>query len=271
MKEVALGQTKTTVPIIGLGTARYFGGRNVLALGVRAGMRLIDTAESYNATGDKPGHTEALVGSEIATVHEQAFVATKISPQNLSCDKVPVHARASAARLRVSTIDLYQIHAPNSGIPILETMSAMERLVDEGIVQHIGVSNFSSDQLKEALDVMRSHPIVSNQIRYNLFERSVATDVLETCRESGVTVIAHTPLAMANFDHFPGASVLHELSHSLHRPPAHIMLTWLVNQENVIAIPKTDRPERVAELSTATDWIMEPHVREILDQCGCSS
>ena len=110
MKEISLGQTETTVPIIGLGTARYFGGRNVLTLGVRAGMRLIDTAESYNATGDTPGHTEALVGSEIANVREQAFVATKISAQNLSCDKVPMHARASAARLRVSTIDLYQIH-----------------------------------------------------------------------------------------------------------------------------------------------------------------
>ena len=268
MKEVSLGRTRTTVPKIGLGTARYIGGRNVLALGISAGLRLIDTAEAYNAIGDTPGYTETLVGNEIADFHEKVFIATKISPRNLSGDAVSVHARASAARLRVSTIDLYQIHSPNSEIPILETMAAMERLVDEGIVHHIGVSNFPSDRLKEAMDAMRSYPIVSNQIKYNLFERSAATDVLETCHDAGVTVIAHTPLAMSKFERFPGNSVLKDLSLSLRRPPAQIMLNWLVSQENVIAIPKTDRPERVTELATAADWTLEPNAREILDGCG---
>ena len=268
MDEVYVGPTQTTVPKIGLGTARYFGGRGVLVKGLAAGLRLIDTAESYNARGDEPGQAELLVGKELAGHWDQAFIASKISPRNLAAAEVPVHARASARRLGVKVIDLYQIHGPNPSIPIGETIGALERLVDEGLVRFIGVSNFSADQLKAAQDAARRYPIVSNQIRYNLFERDVAENVLELCQETKVTVIAHTPLALADFDGHTGSGVLHEVSRSTGRTPAQVMLNWLVGQDGVIAIPKTDRPERVEELAGSVGWELDNDQRRALDGCA---
>ncbi len=268
MDEVYLGPTQTTVPKIGLGTARYFGGRGVLVKGLAAGLRLIDTAESYNARGDEPGQAESLVGAELAGLWDQTFIASKISPRNLAANDVPVHARASARRLGVEVIDLYQIHGPNPSIPIGETIGALERLVDEGLIRFIGVSNFSADQLKAAQDAARRYPIVSNQIRYNLFDRDVAEDVLELCQETKVTVIAHTPLALADFDGHVGSGVLREVSRATGRTPAQVMLNWLVGQDGVIAIPKTDRPERVPELAKSVEWELESDQRRALDACA---
>lgn len=268
MDEVYLGPTQTTVPQIGLGTARYFGGRGVLVKGLAAGLRLIDTAESYNARGDEPGQAELLVGEELAGHWDQTFIASKISPRNLAAADVPVHARASAQRLGVEVIDLYQIHGPNPSIPIGESIGALERLVDEGLIRLVGVSNFSADQLKAAQDAARRYPIVSNQIRYNLFERDVADDVLAYCQETQVTVIAHTPLALADFDGHAGSGVLREVSRSTGRTPAQVMLNWLVGQDGVIAIPKTDRPERVTELAGSVGWDLDAEQRRALDACA---
>ena len=267
MKDVFLGPTQATVPKIGLGTARYFGGRGVLVKGLAAGLRLIDTAESYNARGDEPGQAELLVGAELAGLWNQTFIASKISPRNLAAADVPVHARASAQRLGVEVIDLYQIHGPNPSIPIAETIGALERLVDEGLIRFIGVSNFAADQLKAAQDAARRYPIVSNQIRYNLFDRA-DEDVLALCRETKVTVIAHTPLALGNLDGHNGSAALAEISRETGRTPAQVMLNWLVGQEGVIAIPKTDRPERVAELAGSVGWELDSDQRRALDACA---
>ena len=267
MENVFLGPTQTTVPKIGLGTARYFGGQGVLVKGLAAGLRLIDTAESYNARGDEPGEAELLVGSELAGRWDQTFIASKISPRNLAAADVPVHARASARRLGVEVIDLYQIHGPNPSIPIAETMGALERLVDEGLIRFIGVSNFSADQLKAAQDAAGRYPIVSNQIRYNLFDRADA-DVLDLCRETKVTVIAHTPLSLGSFGGHGGSAVLAEVSRATGRTPAQVMLNWLVGQDGVIAIPKTDRPERVAELAGSVGWELDSDQRRALDACA---
>ena len=267
MEDVFLGPTQTTVPKIGLGTARYFGGRGVLVKGLAAGLRLIDTAESYNARGDEPGQAELLVGAELAGLWNQTFIASKISPRNLAAADVPVHARASAQRLGVEVIDLYQIHGPNPSIPIAETIGALERLVDEGLIRFIGVSNFSADQLKAAQDAARRYPIVSNQIRYNLFDRA-DEDVLALCRETKVTVIAHTPLALGNLEGHNGSAALAEISRETGRTPAQVMLNWLVGQEGVIAIPKTDRPERVAELAGSVGWELDSDQRRALDACA---
>ncbi len=267
MDDVFLGSTQTTVPKIGLGTARYFGGRGVLVKGLAAGLRLIDTAESYNARGDEPGEAELLVGSELAGRWDQTFIASKISPRNLAAADVPVHARASARRLGVEVIDLYQIHGPNPSIPIAETMGALERLVDEGLIRFIGVSNFSADQLKAAQDAAGRYPIVSNQIRYNLFDR-VDADVLDLCRETKVTVIAHTPLSLGSFGGHRGSAVLAEVGRATGRTPAQVMLNWLVGQDGVIAIPKTDRPERVAELAGSVGWELDDDQRRALDACA---
>src|SRR5499426_2886226 len=155
-----LGNTGVMVPEIGLGVWRYSGGVEPLRHGVELGAFLIDTAEIYG--------TEDVVGQAIKGIRDRVFLATKVSPDHLGYDNLLRAAEASLQRLDTNCIDLYQIHWPNWSVPIQETMRAMEALVDRGLVRHIGVSNFSAQQLRAAQAAMSKYPIVSNQVLYNL-------------------------------------------------------------------------------------------------------
>ncbi|MBM4436044.1 MAG: aldo/keto reductase [Actinobacteria bacterium] len=265
MEYLPLGPTAQRVPKIGFGTARFHGGAGVLRRAVELGAGFIDTAESYNAWGDEPGVAETLVAEELGGVTGEVVVATKISPENLRFDDVIRHALASRERLRVPSIDLYQVHAPNPAIPIAETMRALERLVDEGVIRRIGVSNFDVEDLQAAQDALRTQPLVANQVRYNLFDREVEARVLPYCQEHRITVSAHTPLALGRFTGRPGAGVLALVARETNRTAAQIMLNWLVGHAGVMAIPKTDRAERVDELVASVGWTLDPAQRAALD------
>ena len=93
-------------------------------------------------------------------------------------------------RLDTKVIDLYMIHWPNPRIPIKETMKAMEDLVKKGKIRHIGVSNFSVKDLKEAQDAMSSQEIVSNQVEYNLATRGVEDELIPFCKKQKITIVA---------------------------------------------------------------------------------
>src|SRR5262249_5248044 len=127
-------------------------------------------------------------------IRDRVFLATKVSAEHLCYDDVLRAAEGSLRRLDTNFIDLYQIHWPNWSIPIQETMRAMETLVDRGWVRHIGVSNFSFDQLRQGQAVMSKYPIVSNQVLYNLNRREIERDLLPYCLMQRITIIAYTPL-----------------------------------------------------------------------------
>ena len=181
-----LGASGVMVPEIGLGTWRYSGGSEPLRRGIELGANLIDTAEMYR--------TEDQVGEAIAGIRERVFIATKVLGSNLRYDAVLRAADKSLRLLGVDKIDLYQIHWPNPGVPIAETMRAMERLVSDGLVDHIGVSNFSVEDMMEAQSAMQNNPIVSNQILYNLRRRRAERDVIPHCLEHDIMVMAYSPL-----------------------------------------------------------------------------
>jgi len=157
-----LGQTGTRLPEVGLGTSRYSGGTAPLRQAIELGAFFIDTAESYG--------TEEMVGEAVKGIRQRVFLSTKVAWANLGRGELMKAAEGSLVRLRTDHIDLYQIHSPNSAIPIRETMPAMEDLVDAGKVRFIGVSNFTLAELKKAQAVTRKYPIVSNQVRYSLAE-----------------------------------------------------------------------------------------------------
>lgn len=106
--------------------------------------------------------------------------------------KLPTVFLGSLKRLAIDYIDLYQLHWPNSSIPIAETMSAMDRLVVEGKVRFTGVSNFSVAQ------AATKNRIVSNQVPYSLVNRGIERDMLPLCQENGVTVIVYSPLEVGH-------------------------------------------------------------------------
>ena len=252
MEYKELGNTGVMLPEIGLGTWKYRGGPEPLRRGIELGATLIDTAEMYR--------TEDAVGEAIRGIRERVFVATKVLGSHLRYDEVLRAAENSLRLLDDEVIDLYQIHWPNGGVPIQDTMRAMGELVDRGAVRYIGVSNFSVAQMKEAQAAMGNHPLVSNQVLYNLKTRRIERDLIPYCQENHITVIAYTPLAdgslagKSRFRPDRRTQVLEEVASEVGKTPAQVALNWCVSRAPVIAIPKTNIVTRTEENCGASGW-----------------
>jgi diketogulonate reductase-like aldo/keto reductase len=216
-----------------------------LRRGIELGMNLIDTAESYGA-----GRSEEFVAEAVRDVRESVFIATKVSGEHLHYDDLIASCERSLRRLGTKYIDLYQIHWPNSRIPIRETMTAMEKLVREGKVRYIGVSNFGVQELREAQDALTSSELVSNQVEYSMTSRSIEDEILPYCEKEGITIIAYSPLAHGNI---PRNAFPNEVLDRYHATPAETMLAWVVRRQSVIAIPKAASVEHVEENATSDD------------------
>jgi diketogulonate reductase-like aldo/keto reductase len=276
-----LGNTGVMVPEIGLGTWKYSGGDRPLRRGVELGAFLIDTAEMYR--------TEDAVGRAVKGIRDRVFIATKVLGGHLRYDQVMRAAQQSLRLLGTDYIDLYQIHWPNSSVPIQETMRAMEELVDSGTVRYIGVSNFSVREMDEARSVMTRHPIVSNQVHYSLKRRGIERDVLPYCQQNQITVIAYTPLAngsLAVEPQYPlGASrrgllgaadrllgrerergALQSVAAEVGKTPAQVALNWCTSRPNVIAIPKSNSVARTEENCGASGWRLSEEQMNYLDE-----
>ena len=259
-----LGNTGVMIPEIGLGTWRYRGGIEPLRKGIELGATLIDTAEGYN--------TEHIIGKAVKGMRDRVFIATKVSGRSLGYDDVLSAAEGSLSELGTDYIDLYQVHWPNSSYPIKETMSAMETLVDRGIVRFIGVSNFDLDDLREAEGALRHTPIVSNQVLYNLNERGIENELLPYCLANGITVLAYTPLDDGNLASRPRfmsskrIRVLEDISRETGKTTAQVALNWCTSRENVIAIPKSDSVERTIENCGASGWRLSEEQINLLDE-----
>lgn len=264
MEHKELGSTGVQVPEIGLGLWQYRGGPAPIHRAIELGGNLLDTAERYG--------TERVLGEALRERRAQAFVATKVAGEHLRYDDLLAAAEASLQRLGTGSIDLYQVHWPNSRVPIAETMRAMERLADQGLVKHIGVSNFSVGQLQEAQAALRNHPVVSNQVLYNLLDREIERELLAYCQQQNVTVIAYSPLAQAGlvggrswFRRSRALETLGAVAQETGKTQAQVALNWCIAHPNVIAIPKTNSVERVEENCAASGWRLSPEQLEALD------
>jgi diketogulonate reductase-like aldo/keto reductase len=243
-----LGKTGERISTIGMGTwnignVREGRGREeqILALrrGVELGINLIDTAEMY---GD--GKSEQLVGEAFRGRRDSVFIATKVSPGHFRHDDVLAACDRSLQRLGTRYIDLYQLHWPNPEVPIRETMGAMEKLVRDAKVRYIGVSNFSVEETKEARESLTRSELASNQVEYSLANRAVEADTLPFCSREGITIVAYSPLARG---HLPASRMPRSVLEKHKLTPAQLMLNWVTRQDNVVAIPKSAKPERVEE------------------------
>jgi len=291
MEYITLGKTGVKISRIGLG-AWQFGGdawgpyeynvaKSVIAKAVELGINFIDTAAVYGR-----GRSEEFVGRAIRElgIREQVFVATKIPGDWHRFDDVLKAARRSKERLGLDVIDLLQLHWPACwhNVPICETMRAIERLVDDGVIRYIGVSNYPLQLLQAARECLKRSDIVSSQNRYNLIEREVEKELLPYLRREGITLIAWSPLAKGAVtgkyspDNRPRGDlrendplfhpdnlreissklipVIKELSAKYGKSPAQIALNWLVMHDNVVPIPGAKSPEQVVENAGATGW-----------------
>ena len=259
-----LGKTSESIPVVGMGTWEMGGrmGRDssndaeaveALRLGLELGMNHIDTAEMYGA-----GHSEEIVSKVLKDSRESVFLASKVSPSHFEHDQVLRSAEHSLQRLGVEKMDLYQLHWPNSRVPIGETMRAMEKLVRDGKTRHIGLSNFSVDQMREAQQSLSQQKIVSNQVEYSLVDRSIEPEILPYCQREGITVIAYSPLAQGKIPRGHGASfkLLDEIAKKHGKSRSQVALNWLLSKESVVVIPKAIDKTHVRENAEAIGWKM---------------
>ncbi len=243
-------------PPLGLGTWRMGGAYwepeyrnderdvNAIRYAITKGIRVIDTAEMYGG-----GHTEELVGRAIAGFpRDDLVIITKVWPNHLRYQDTINSAKGSLKRLNTDYIDLLLIHWPSREVSLSETLSAMEKLVEENMVRCVGVSNFSVDLLREA---QRLYRIEANEVEYNLENLSPERELIPYCEAQGVKVIAYSPLGQ-------GKSVKDErvlrLSEKYHKSPTSVILNYLMRRS--IPIPKASRPEHIDEIVDSLTFTM---------------
>ncbi len=266
MERKSLGKTGESVAAIGLGTWNM-GGREspdyrdderlieAIRYAVELGMNHIDTAEMYAA-----GHAEELVGEAVKQFsRDEVFIATKVWPSNLRYEAVIRSCRRSLERLQLKYVDLYMVHWPNPRIPLQETMKAMEKLVKDGLIRYIGVSNFDVELLEEAMNALKREEIVANQVEYSLEAREVERELIPFCERNGITVTAYTPLGKGRIpaeaaSNTPRGKILAEMAQRYGKTPVQIALNWVIWRPNVITIPKAARKEHLEENAGAAGW-----------------
>lgn len=273
MLEKELGNTGRMIPAIGLGTWGIGGFETadhskdemyveVLKKALSIGYRHIDTAEYYGN-----GHTEELVGIAIreeGIPREELFIVSKVWPTHLRETDLLKSLNASLKRLDVDYLDLYLIHWPNPDIPLEETLRAMAKAVDQGMVKYIGVSNFDRNILEKAIS-LSSVPIVCNQVRYNILDRTPEkTGLLSFCQEKGITLTAYSPLNRNVLDS-NAKRTLESIAKNHNATIYQIMLAWLLSKERVVAIPKASSEKHLMENLKACEIKLTTDEIAILD------
>ncbi len=227
------------LPPIGLGTYQNTD-PDVCAASVETalnlGYRHVDTAEMYE--------NEAAVGEGIAAAdvdREDVFVATKLHSSNLAYDDVLERVRACRDRLGVDVVDLLYVHWPLRTYDGEETLAAFDRLYDEGLIRHVGLSNFTPELLEEALEYLDA-PLFAHQVEcHPLLQQE---ELRAYAREHGHHLVAYSPLAKGSVTEVPE---LVEIAEKHGATPAQVGLAWLLSKDEVVVIPKATSEAHIRE------------------------
>ena len=215
------------------------------------GYTHFDTAEYYAA-----GHSEELVGRAVRESNikrENLFITSKVSPEHLSYDDVFKSCESSLRRLKMDYIDLYLIHWPGRGMKLEKTFPALNKLVRDGKVKYLGVSNFNLKLLKQSQEYSET-PILTNQVPYSLPDHSyVENGVLDYCQKNDILVTAYSPV---KFRSIRVNKTLKEITNAHSATPFQIALAWLVMQPRVITIPMSFDPQHIKENFEAAEILL---------------
>ena len=243
---------KSRVGIVGGAEAKVA----ALKAGIDAGIRLIDTAEIYNS---EPLVARAIEGYP----REDLFIATKVMFLHLRHGALVKSLERSLKKLNLGYVDLYQVHQPSPFVPIRETMSAMEKMVDRGLIRSIGVSNFSLKQMIEANGALKKYRLASTQMPYHLADRRMEKEILPYCRKEDMALLAYFPLGHGKLR---SGKVLSSVGQKYGKTAPQVALNWLLSQENVFPIPRASTSGHVVENSGAVGWRMSDEDRAELDR-----
>jgi aryl-alcohol dehydrogenase-like predicted oxidoreductase len=298
MRHRKLGNNSRTISAIGLGCmgmSEFYGPRNeeesiaTIHLALDQGVNFLDTADVYGI-----GHNEELVGKAIKGWRDDIVLATKFGNVRgtdgsfLGINGRPEYVRraceASLRRLNVETIDIYYQHRVDATVPIEETVGAMARLIEEGKVRHLGLSEAAPATLRRA---HRTHPISALQTEYSLWSRDPEDEILPTCRELGIAFVAYSPLGRGfltgrfrkvedlapedwrrNHPRFQGENFkrnldlvrrVEQIASEKGCKASQLALAWVLAQgEDVVPIPGTTRRAHLEENVAALELTLSP-------------
>jgi aryl-alcohol dehydrogenase-like predicted oxidoreductase/adenylate kinase family enzyme len=247
-----------------------------IAAAAEAGITVFDTARSYGRGADDLGHNEKLLARALRScgAHTSARIVTKGGMTRTGGGWIPdgrakairADCEASLEALDGLAIDLYLIHAPDPRTPWRTSVRALARLVDEGLVKRVGLSNVNRDQLDEALELA---PVSAVQVALSPYDdRALRGGVVDRCAERGIAVIAHSPLGGPRR---AGRLARHEavaaIADKRNATPAELALAWLLAlSPTVVAIPGARRPETARSAARAATLGLETGDRELLDK-----
>jgi aryl-alcohol dehydrogenase-like predicted oxidoreductase len=237
------------------------------------GINLFDTAEIYAR-----GQSERILGRALQGHRSDAFIATKMLPVLPLASVVTRRGEGSLRRLGVDKIDLYQLHWPNPVVPLSQQMGGMRELQRRGLIDHVGVSNYSLSRWRAA-EAALGGPVMSNQVQYSLVHRGPEADLVPWAASNDRLVMAYSPLAQgflsgrydasnaprgvrlnnAMFlpDNLQAATplldALRGIAAAHGATPAQVALAWVIRRPNVVAIPGASSVAQLEQNAAAAD------------------
>jgi 2,5-diketo-D-gluconate reductase B len=248
LRNALVGANGARIPALGFGTYSMSASdvHRMVPAALTAGFRHIDTGQIYR--------NEAAIGDSIARAganREDLFLTTKVWVTNYHPARFAASVDASLRKLRSSYIDLLLLHWPSNGVPLADQIGGLEATVAAGKVRHIGVSNFNSALLEDAIR-LSTMPLVTNQVEYHPYLQQSL--LIERTRRAGMAVTAYCPMAVGRVFREP---LLHELAARYRRSVAQIVLRWVVQQEGIVALSRTTNEHRVAENAAIFDFELD--------------
>ncbi|MBO4222317.1 aldo/keto reductase [Bradyrhizobium neotropicale] len=249
------------IPAIGLGTWELRGRTcaRIVEQALRLGYRHIDTAQMYDNEREVG---EGLRASGVR--RDDVFITTKVWTTHFRPNDLERSAKESLARLRLTEIDLLLLHWPNPQVPLAETMGALAHAKQLGLARHIGVSNFTVALIEEAVAAC-AEPLVCDQVEYHPYLDQAK--VKAACARHGMALVAYSPIAKGRIRN---DRALARIGDRYRKTAAQVCLRWLV-QQNVAAIPRTSKLERLSENINVFDFELSKDDMSLISAMGGAS
>jgi 2,5-diketo-D-gluconate reductase B len=249
------------IPAIGLGTWELRGRlcARIVEQALRLGYRHIDTAQMYDNEREVG---EGLRASGVR--RDDVFITTKVWTTHFRPNDLERSAKESLARLRLTEIDLLLLHWPNPQVPLAETIGALAHAKQLGLARHIGVSNFTVALIEEAVAAC-VEPLVCDQVEYHPYLDQAK--VKAACARHGMALVAYSPIAKGRIRN---DRALARIGDRYRKTAAQVCLRWLV-QQNVAAIPRTSKLERLSENIDVFDFELSEDDMSLISAMGGAS